>query len=66
MNISSLLRTTTLIMGAYTYYMRNLKSLNMFKIYKAEVENQLNRKIKAVRSDMVVSTMTDTTDQVDI
>jgi len=23
----------------------------MFKIYKAEVENQLNRKIKAVRSD---------------
>ena len=23
----------------------------MFKIYKAEVKNQLNRKIKAVRSD---------------
>ena len=23
----------------------------MFKIYKAEVENQLNRKIKVVRSD---------------
>jgi len=23
----------------------------MFKIYKAEVENQLNRKIKSVRSD---------------
>jgi len=27
------------------------QSLNMFKIYKAEVENQLNRKIKAVRSN---------------
>ena len=24
----------------------------MFKIYKAEVENQLNRKIKVVRSDL--------------
>ena len=23
----------------------------MFKIYKAEVENQLNRKIKVIRSD---------------
>ena len=23
----------------------------MFKIYKAEVENQLNRKIKGIRSD---------------
>jgi len=27
------------------------QSLNMFKIYKAEVENQLNRKIKVIRSD---------------
>jgi len=27
------------------------QSLDMFKIYKAEVKNQLNRKIKAVRSD---------------
>jgi len=27
------------------------QSLDMFKIYKAKVENQLNRKIKAVRSD---------------
>jgi len=27
------------------------QSLDMFKIYKVEVENQLNRRIKAVRSD---------------
>ena len=27
------------------------QSLDMFKIYKAEVENQQNRKVKAVRSD---------------
>ena len=27
------------------------QSLDMFKIYKAKVKNQLNRKIKAVRSD---------------
>ena len=27
------------------------QSLDMFKIYKAEVENQLNRKIKVVKSD---------------
>ena len=27
------------------------QSLDMFKIYKAEVENKLNKKIKAVRSD---------------
>ena len=27
------------------------QSLDMSKIYKTEVENQLNRKIKAVRSD---------------
>ena len=27
------------------------QSLDIFKIYKAEVENQLNRKIKAVRFD---------------
>jgi len=27
------------------------QSLNMFKIYKVEVENQLNRRIKAIRSD---------------
>ena len=27
------------------------ESLNTFKIFKAEVENQLNKRIKAVRSD---------------
>jgi len=27
------------------------QSLNIFKIYKAEIENQQNRKIKTVRSD---------------
>ena len=27
------------------------ESLDMFKAYKAEVENQLNRRIKTVRSD---------------
>ena len=27
------------------------QTLNMIKIYKAEVENQLNRKIKTIRSD---------------
>jgi len=27
------------------------QSLDMFKIYKVKVENQQNRKIKAVRSD---------------
>jgi len=29
------------------------QSLKMFKIYKNEVKNQQNRKIKAVRSDHV-------------
>ena len=27
------------------------EALNVFEIYKAEVENQLNRRIKSVRSD---------------
>ena len=38
-------------MGTYTYYMRNSNHWTCFKIYKAEVENQQNRKIKVVRSD---------------
>ena len=42
------------------------QSLDMFKICKAEVENQLNRKIKTVRSDRSSETMTDTMDQVDV
>ena len=49
--ISSLSQTTTPDMGTYTWYIRNLKSLDMFKIYKVKVENQENRKIKAIRSD---------------
>ena len=32
-------------------YLYLIQSLDMFKIYKAEVENQLNRKIKIVRYD---------------
>jgi len=42
------------------------QSLNMFKMYKAEVENQLNRKIKTVDLIVVVSTTADTTDQVNV
>ena len=38
-------------MGTNTCYKRNLNHWTCFKIYKAEVKNQLNRKIKAVRSD---------------
>ena len=38
-------------MGTYTCYMRNLIHWTCLKIYKTEVENQLNRKIKAARSD---------------
>ena len=48
---SSLLQTIILVMGTYTYYTRNLNHWTYSKIYKAEVENQLNRKIKSVRSD---------------
>ena len=51
MNISSLFQTITLIMGTNTCYKRNPNHWTCFKIYKAEVENQLNRKIKAIRSD---------------
>lgn len=40
------------------------QSLDMFKIYNTEVENHLNRNIKAVRSDR--GGMADMTDQVDI
>jgi len=38
----------------------------MFKIYKAEVENQLNGKIKPLDLTVVVSTMADMTDRVDV
>jgi len=38
-------------MGTYTCYMRNLIHWTCLKIYKTEVENQLNRKIKVARSD---------------
>ena len=38
-------------MGTHTCSMRKSQSLDMVKIYKAEVENQLNRRIKAVRSN---------------
>jgi len=40
-------------------------TLDMFKIYKVKAENQQNRKIKAVDLTMMVSTMTDTTDQIE-
>jgi len=53
-------------MGTYTCYMRNLNHWTCFKIYKAEVENQQNRKIKAVSLTVVLSTMADMTDQVDV
>ena len=42
------------------------QSLDIFKIYKAEVKNQQNIKTKAIRSDRVVSILADTTDQVDM
>ena len=48
-NILSLLQAITFVMGTYTCYMRNLNHWTC--IYKAKVENQLNRKIKPVRSD---------------
>jgi transposase InsO family protein len=46
----------TLIDGAsrfcYVYLLKTKdEALNYFKIYKAEVENQLERKIKRIRSD---------------
>ena len=50
-NISSLLQTITLVMGYLYLLHEKSQSLDMFKIYKAEVENQLTKKIKAVRSD---------------
>ena len=37
------------------------ESLDMFKIFRAEVESQLNKKIKCVRSDVMVSTTADMT-----
>ena len=42
------------------------QSLDMFKIYKVEVENQQNREIKAARSDHGGEFMTYTTDQIEI
>ena len=41
----------TLVMSTFTYYMRNPNQWTYSKIYKAEVENQLNRKIKVVIFD---------------
>ena len=38
-------------MNTYTSLKRSLKSLDMFKAFKTEVENQLNKRIKAIRSD---------------
>jgi len=36
----------------YTYVLRNKdEALEMFKYYKNKVENQLDRKIKVIRSD---------------
>ena len=37
--------------GCLYLFHEKSQSLNMFKIYKAEVENQLKRKIKVVKSD---------------
>ena len=51
MNISSHLQTITLVMGTYTYSMRNLNHWTCLKSIKLKLKNQLNRKIKAVRSD---------------
>ena len=66
-NISSLLRMITLFMGGYLYLINEkYQSLKMFKIYNAEVENQLNRKIKVVSLTVVVRTMADTIAQVDV
>ena len=51
MNISSLLQTITLVMGTYTYSMRNPNHWTCLKSIKLKLKNQLNIKIKAVRSD---------------
>ena len=40
----------TLIMGYLYLFHEKYQSLDMFKIYKTEVENQQNRKSKVVRS----------------
>ena len=51
----------------YLYWIHEkLKSMDMFKIYKAEVENQQNRKIKAFRSSRGGGTMENTMNQVDV
>jgi len=41
---------TTHAMGTYISFMRN-QSLDMFKTFRAEVETQLRKKIKCIRSD---------------
>ena len=47
----------------YLYLLHEkFQSLDMFKIYKAEVKNQLNKKIKVVRSDRGGEYTTDTMD----
>lgn len=44
----------------YIYLLhKKSQSLDMFKKFKTEVDNQLSKIIKSVRSDHVVSTMTD-------
>jgi hypothetical protein len=44
--------TYNYIRYCYTYFLRSKdKALWLFKHYKNEVENQLNKKIKVIRSD---------------
>jgi len=38
-------------MSTYTYYMRHLNHWTCLKLVKLKLKNQLNRKIKVVRSD---------------
>ena len=42
------------------------QSLDMFKMYKAEVENQLNRKLKSLDLIVTVRTIPDMKDRVDV
>ena len=49
---------------AYPYIIyEKSEFLDMFKIFRTEIETQLSKKIKCVRSNVVVSTTTDMTVQ---
>ena len=66
MNISSLLQTITLIMGTYTWFMRNSNHWTCLKSIKLKLKINRIEKLKPLDLIVMVSTMEETTDQIDV